>query len=308
MKYQVKRRINIEADLSDIISLIEDFTQWHKWSPWTIIEPDCHLTYSGKPGEASHSMSWDGDIIGSGTNTLMGKTEDRIYYDLKFIKPFKSKAKASFLFEKQDGSIKVTWVLDSSMPFFLFFMVKSMKNWIGMDYDRGLRMLKEVLEKGGIHAKTSFKGKSHLDGFNYIGIQKSVPFSEIGPEMAKDFDTLHTQVVEKSTNPPKNWICVYPKMDMKTMMMTYIAAVSDENIGDIELSQDFVRGFIKKGPALEVTHDGSYEFLGNAWSMGMMHQRAKKLKSSDFPFEQYWNDPKESSAAKLKTSVFFPIK
>jgi len=48
---------------------------------------------------------------------------------------------------------RVTWSMQSSLPFFLFFMRKSFENFVGMDYDRGLRMLKEQLESGKISSR-----------------------------------------------------------------------------------------------------------------------------------------------------------
>ena len=34
---------------------------------------------------------------------------------------------------------ELTWTMDSSLPFFLFWMKKSMEGFIGMDYDPGLK-------------------------------------------------------------------------------------------------------------------------------------------------------------------------
>ena len=308
MKYRVDRSTIIHKDLEHILPLIEDFTKWHLWSPWTIIEPDCKLNFTGKPGEPGHSMSWEGDIIGSGTNTLLEKRDKQLNYDLKFIKPFKSRAKVSFIFEPKEGSTKVRWTMDSSMPFFLFFMIKTMKNWIGMDYDRGLSMLKEIAEKGAFRAKTKVSGSCDLGGYGYVGIKKTVPFSQLGQEMEKDFARLQSEIADKLAQQPKHFLSLYPKMDMKNMRMTYIAAVSDEGAQKMELGREYVRGSIKKGKAFEVKHDGPYDFIGNAWSMGMMHLRAKKMRPSGVPFEEYWNDPRQTEPKDLKTSIFFPLK
>ena len=91
-------------------------------------------------------------------------------------------------------------------------------------------------------------------------------------------------------------------------MITYIAAVSDENIKDKDFGPQTASGRLDDSQALEIHHEGSYEFLGNAWSMGMMHLQAKKQKQKGFPFEMYWNNPKEVSPEELKSSVYFPIK
>ena len=308
MKYHVEKSTVINAPLSKVRPLIENFEKWDSWSPWKIVEPDCPTTIDGTPGESGHSMNWDGQIIGSGKNTLKNNSPSALSYDLAFFKPFKSQAATSFQFEELGEQTKVTWTMDSSMPFFLFFMVKTMKNWIGMDYDRGLRMLKEISEKGNVQAKTATKGTVDYKGFSYVGIQTSCGFDEMPKHMKADFERIVKDVVMDRKKGATHWVCLYPKFDMKNMKVTYIAAISDEDLKGEDLGPDYVKGSVPNTRALEITHDGSYEFLGNAWSMAMMYMRAKKFKANGHPFEQYWNSPMEVKPEELKTSIFMPIK
>ena len=307
MKFHVERSTSIKADLKKVKSLVDDFKQWNKWSPWTMVEPGCKMNYEGAMGEVGHKMSWDGEIIGSGTNTIEAVGANKIDYDLEFLSPNRSKAKTSFHFEEEGGEVKVTWTMDSSMPFFLFFMIPLMKAWIGMDYDRGLKMLKALAEKGEVNAKTTNEGSTSLDGFSYVGVQRTGSMDEIAQYMKEDFKKL-MKALESKGVVAKHWVSLYPKFDMKNQMMTYIAACSDENLKDVDLGPDFVRGEIKSGQALEIKHKGSYEFLGNAWSMGMMVLRAKKMKQGGVPFEYYWNNPNDTQEFDLETSVYFPLK
>ena len=307
MKYHVERSTLIKASMDKVQSLVKDFNHWNTWSPWTIAEPGCKISCEGNAGQVGHKMSWEGEIIGSGMNTLEAITENRMGYNLEFIKPFKSKAKTAFEFKKKGDEVEVTWAMDSSMPFFLFFMVPMMKAWIGMDYDRGLKMLKAMAEKGKVNAKTTNAGVTDFKGFAYVGLQRTGSMDEIAKNMGADFETLMKDVEAKGLN-PKHWVSLYPKFDMKNQMMTYIAAISVENADHVDMGPDYVSGTIDSGKMLEIKHDGSYEFLGNAWSMGMMCLRAKKMKQKPVPFEYYWNSPHETKEDDLKTSVYFPIK
>lgn len=304
MKYHVERSTLIQADISKVESLIKDFNQWNNWSPWTIAEPDCRIAIKGEIGQVGHQMHWDGQIIGEGMNTIESLDGNKINYDLQFIKPFKSQAKASLILTKEDKATKVTWTMDSRMPFFLFFMVPMMKAWIGMDYDRGLHMLKEMAEKGKIEAKSSNEGIKDFAGFNYIGLQRTTHMTDIAKNMQIDFEKLSKAVTAKGSN-PKHWLSLYPKFDIKNQTMTYIAAVSDEGVN---LGENYVKGSIENGKMLEIKHRGSYSFLSNAWSMGMMYLRAKKMKQKPVPFEYYWNNPQQVEEKDLETSIYFPLK
>lgn len=308
MKYRVEKSILINASKEKVISYIGDFNKWISWSPWNILELECPMEITGIPGKVGHAMSWDGSVIGSGKNTLKGIDEIGYHYDLQFIKPFKSEAKTSLLITEETGNTKVTWTMDSSLPFFMFFMINIMKNWIGLDYERGLRMLKEVCEKGSIKAKTTNNGIVDKNGFSYVGIQRTVDMKDMPTEMSKDFKTIMNDVITKRGKCAEQWICVYPKISMNTLQFTYVAAVSDEQLKDVDLGPEYIKGEIADGKVLEIKHDGSYEFLGNAWSMGMMYMRAKKYKGAGKPYEQYWNSPLETKPEDLKTSIFFPVK
>lgn len=307
MKYNIEKSIEINADMDKVKGLVADFGTWNSWSPWTIAEPDCEVKVTGSAGTVGHEMFWDGEIIGSGTHTIREMSDGRIDFDLEFLSPYKSKAQTYFMFEKNGGSTKVTWGMDGSMPFFLFFMIPMMKQWIGMDYERGLKMMKAIAEKGKVNAKTKNEGIKDVEGFGYVGLERTCSMAEIKDVMPEDFGKLMKVLQENGKN-AKHWLSVYSKMNMKNGQMTYIAAMSDEDLEGVELGSEFKIGKIKGGKMLEIKHEGSYDFLGNAWSMGMMIVRAKKMKQNAAPFEYYWNNPDGTEESELKTSVYFPVK
>jgi len=40
MKLDIEKTTVIEAPVSKVRTLIEDFDCWSSWSPWTVLEPD----------------------------------------------------------------------------------------------------------------------------------------------------------------------------------------------------------------------------------------------------------------------------
>lgn len=312
MKYQVEKSIVIHSDLASVRQWVADFNAWSCWSPWNVLEPGCPVTLVGEPAEIGHSMEWDGQVIGAGKNTLSHVNDTELVNALEFYRPWKGKATATFKFEAlgtdESPQTQVTWTLDASLPFFLFFMVKMMKNWVGMDYERGLKMLKAMIEEGSIGCETLNEGITDYQGFSYKGIQRTCTIDEMPEQMKKDFEKLVDDIVIKGGKQAMHWVTIYPKFDIKNGIATYIAAVSDENLADISLDSSYVSGSIKSSQAYEIKHNGTYEMLGNAWSMGMMNLQAKKLKGSGYPFEQYWNSPAEVEPKDLKTSIYFPVK
>lgn len=308
MKFSVTRSIDINSPISDVKKHIEDFSLWALWSPWTILEPSCKIEVQGDSGIIGHSMMWEGKFIGSGKNVLIASNDNSLSYDLEFYKPWKSQASVSFLFESNDDVTRVSWKMDSSMPFFMFFMIKTMRNMIAMDYDRGLRMLKALVEDSELKCLSQEKGTCKHEGFDYIGIKRTVDFEDMPQKMAKDFEKIVNDVVINGKKSAQHWVTIYPKFDLRKMQATYIAAISSESLDDLTLDENYTKGTLLSGNSLEISHTGSYDFIGNAWSMGMMLVRGRKLKARYFPFEQYWNSPFEVPPEELQTSIFFPYK
>lgn len=303
MKFSLSRNKTINKPLSEVRPLIADFNNWQQWSPWSIIEPGHGLQVSGSPGEVGHTMEWDGKVIGAGKNTIKSVTDTEVTYNLDFLSPYKSSSVTAFTFSEENGATTVTWSMETSMPWFLFLMIPMMKSWIEMDYDRGLTMLKAVAEAGGVNATTSNEGIVDFEGFSYVGLEKTSTMDDMPTEMEALFYRLKNEYGMEA----KHWVSIYPKVNMKTKMFTYISAASDE-CDTSRLGNDYLKGSIKSSKMLKITHRGSYEFLGNAWSMGMMHFRALKLKKAGPPFEYYHNGPHDTAPEDLITDIYFPIK
>ena len=168
----VQREILIKASKDKIKEVLIDFKQMVLWSPWNIIEPDATMIFNDKQSEVGAFQEWDGALIGAGSTELIKIDENKIDCDIVFKKPFKSKAKFSFILEEVNDQIKVIWSMDSSLPWYMFFFTKIMSAMIGMDYDRGLRMLKEYIETGKILSKLKIDANSNLEDISYIWTNK----------------------------------------------------------------------------------------------------------------------------------------
>lgn len=306
MKYQVKSSTTISKDAEHVKKFVADFKEWEKWSPWTITDPGIKMSYEGSPGQVGHKMSWEGEINGIGTQELIGQNGGTFTYDLRFMKPWKSQADVTIELSDQGGQTEVTWTMDSKMPLFLFFLIPMMRVMIKMDFDRGLRMLKEIAEKGEIDVETTNNGIRPVEGFSYVGLQRSVTMDEMRLQAPEDFKRIMKDL-EGIGKRAQHWVMLYPKFNMVKGTLTYIAAISDEQLQDGDLGGDYVKGKVASGDALEISHRGSFDFIGNAWSMGMMYVRAKKIKTG-IPYEYYHNNPMNTAERDLRTSIIFPVK
>lgn len=304
----VEESILIDQKAEKVYAILSDYHHWQQWSPWLLAEPDCEV----KVSEKGDFYQWDGSIVGSGEMTITKTSEkcDFLAMDLHFLKPWKSFATVAFYLEEKDNITHLRWTMDSSLPFFLFWMKKSMVAFISADYQRGLRLLKDLLETGKPNSHITFQGLKQYKGSAYIGIKRRISIHEVDAYMSKDFEKLmglyHQQWKSLQAGPP---FTLYHKWDLVGQKVYYTAAVPVSKI-PTEISPEFVTGSLPDMSVYSLLHQGPYRHVANAWSAGMMHQRSKKFKPLKKypPFEVYWNSPKDTPAMELKNEILFPAK
>ena len=307
-KINVNASILIEATPEKIYPIISDLNHWKEWSPWVLAEPHAEITVA-KDGKYHF---WSGEIIGSGNLKINEETENEsLTMDLQFLKPWNSKAKTHFeLIPEENGTI-VKWSMQSSLPFFLFWMKKQMEVFVKMDYQRGLHLLKDLIETGKTNSELKFKGIKKFYGKQYIGIKSTSTPDEIPKHMERDFTQLMQFLMQQNNKPflSGNAVAIYHKFDVVKGKVVYIAAHPVSQIPD-DLPKDFFIGKIPELKAYTIRHKGPYRHIGNAWAAGMMHQRSKKFKSSRKipPMEIMYNSPMDTPENELVSEILFPIR
>ena len=280
----------IDCPLEKVFEVVRDFQSWPTWSPWLIADPECHLEIE------KEWYSWEGAICGSGRMDVLDEVENEsINYDLNFLKPFKSQADVKMIFSREgDNKTEVTWTMDTSLPFFLFWMKKSMMAYIGMDYERGLLMLKDLVETGAVPSHLECPGREPSPSFVGVGIRCTAKLDDFEEEMGANFKKV------RKAYPEGEGFSVYYKWDVVNGAMTYLIGVKLEKTpGVIPDGMELVTA-----PVMEVyavRHRGCYRHLANGWSAGMMHGRSKQFKHSKKfpPFEIYEDENEKEPVVKI---------
>lgn len=307
-KMKIARSIEIAAPIDKVFNQLNQFASWPTWSPWLIQEPEAKVDMASN----GKSYSWAGKKVGEGKMKVVSEEPMRsVDYDLEFLKPWKSQAKVKFETEKlSNGNTKVTWGMDSSLPFFMFWMKNKMEAFIGNDYDRGLRMLKDYLENGQVYSQMSNEGISQFPGSKYIGVRRKATVDNAPNAMKSDFENLASETIGKYAGlDMTNAICIYHKWDLVKGDVEYTAAIMCDEIPS-GLSDNYVQGSLAPSKQLRIKHTGKYDHLGNPWSMayGMIQRKEVKPIKKYHPYESYGNSPKNTKPEDLVTYLHFPVK
>ncbi|MDC0325642.1 SRPBCC family protein [bacterium] len=305
-KFSIQKAIQINVSVEEAFESVWDFRQWNSWSPWIIAEPDCELSYA----DDGKSYTWDGKIIGSGQMEVLEELPGNcIQYRLTFLKPWKSVSDVTFLFAQKDEGVEVTWTMNGSLPWFMFFMKSMMTAAIGMDYERGLNMLKDHLETGEVPSKLEFQGVVDFQGIKYLGVRSRCAIPEIGPKMQKDFGRMVSWLKEQEVESNGKPFAIYHDFQIAKGITEFTCCIPVNSIST-KLPDEMLSSELPNCKAYQIKHTGPYRHLGNAWSAGIMHSRAKVFRQDRKAptFEIYESDPHTTPENDLVTVLHFPLK
>ncbi len=306
-KINVRRTIIINKPIEVVFKEVNNFNNWKDWSPWLRLETEADVIIEphGK------QYKWNGQIIGSGEMKIEKEVENvSVHCDLTFLTPFKSKAKTNIYFNKVEEGTEVSWTMDSSLPFFMFWMKNSMENFIGMDYDRGLKMLKDKAEKGAVPSHLEINGSVNFEGGKYVAIKRECKMNQMFEKMPSDFSKLMPKAHQEwkalmNGNP----FSIYHKWDLKNKTVAYSACFPISEFPE-DLPSEFSTGVYPSSKMYKVTHTGAMDHISNAWSAQMMRMRNKVFKGNKrvHPIEVYLNSPMDTPTDELKAEILFGMK
>lgn len=305
-KFAVDRSIVIQRSSEEVFDKVADFAHWREWSPWLCAEPNATVTVSDNSNSIGSKYAWEGKIVGAGELEHESLSPgSRIEDKIRFFKPFKSESNVVFDFEPDDNGTKVTWKMQGALPWFMFWMKPMMQSLISMDYERGLKMLKEWIETGQIKSKTENKGVQNIGPLCMAGVRRISKLSEVSKWMGGDLKIAKQKLDEQSIQ-INGCMAVYHKFNLRTQQMEYTSGYITSDVVDVPGLNTWNIGNAR---ALRCDHIGSYGHLGNGWFAANQIARNTKLKqSSAGAFEIYRNDPESVAEEDLVTEIYLPLK
>ena len=136
----------VDAPAATVHTLVADFHEWRKWSPWEDLDPDLQRTYDGAGVGASYA--WSGNKrAGEGRMTFTSITPEQVVVDLEFLKPFKAQNVVTFDLTPAGAGTKVAWTMAGQRNLAFAVMGKLFfDKAIGKDFTKGLASLKAAAE------------------------------------------------------------------------------------------------------------------------------------------------------------------
>jgi uncharacterized protein YndB with AHSA1/START domain len=146
--FRVSRSGMIAAPAAVVFEQVNTLRNWDAWSPWAKLDPNATQTFEGPPSGPGSSFSWAGNNkVGAGKMTILeSKPNERVLFQLDFLKPFKSTSNTEFTFQPEGAQTRVTWTMTGKNNFFAkaFSMFMDCDKMVGGDFEKGLGQLNTV--------------------------------------------------------------------------------------------------------------------------------------------------------------------
>lgn len=146
---EVSRSIQINAPAEKVYPHVANLHAFQEWSPWSRLDPDMTVEFSGPEAGAGQKMSWTSqkDDVGSGSQEIVAVEENRtVVADLEF--GGMGTATARFELEPEGDATRVTWSFKTDLgnnPLARMYG-RTIEINVASQYDTGLATLKRAVE------------------------------------------------------------------------------------------------------------------------------------------------------------------
>ena len=146
----VERSVVVKADPAEVFSLVNDFREFNKWSPWATYDPEgTQYEFSGPAAGVGSRMAWSSEHpnVGSGAQEIVESQPNTMVKSKLTFEGFESASYATFNLAATEGGTRLTWAFDANLDGMVGrYMGLMLDKWVGADYERGLARLKELAE------------------------------------------------------------------------------------------------------------------------------------------------------------------
>lgn len=331
----IERSTVIKASPEEVFAVVNDLTRASEWSPWAKQDANTKFAIDGPPTGVGAKMSWSSVKLGNGTQEIL---ESEPFSHVRIKLEFSGGGGfASFALAPVEGGTKIVWSLDTEAGYnpIARYMGLFLDAFAGKDYERGLVLLKELVESASdastrealadpgtgalppdmfspVAADPS-KGPEvvTVEARTVVRAQGSAPAAEdaaisaaLGTVFQKILTYAEANFLEVGGAAPtavtishENGIWTFEA----AMPLSSKPASPPADAEGVQVGQSYA------GKAVKVTHKGPYSSLKASYERLHAYAQENKLKETGLAWEEYVGDPAETGDDGLLTNVYIAV-
>ena len=309
---RVEVSMPVDAPPATVYALVNDFRRVDLWSPRTATDPNARIVFSGPNRGVGATVTWDGVIVGSGTQTIVeSRANEHVATTINPGEP--GEARTWFDIDREDGKTRVTWGFahDHGLNLVGRYFALLLSGVVKRDYENGIRALKELAET---LPRTDF-GDLDIEHLVVEPVQIVYLPTTSQPEPAAISDAMGKAYFEilsfidthglTEAGAPLSIVRGFAGSEMRFDAAIPVRGVTDAVPRD---GAAVKVGNTYSGPAIRIRHVGSYRQLGTTHRKITAYLAALGLERNGDAWETYVSDPTRVPEAQLLTDVYYPIR
>lgn len=310
--HQVEVSTEVDAPPATVFALVDDFRRFTLWAPWADTDPNARFIYSGGNRGKGATVTWDGTIIGNGTQTI---TESRPfeYVGIVINAGEPGEARSWFRLEPGVGTTIVHWGFeaDYGMNIVGRFFASMLGGVVARDYESGLANLKELAESLPT-ADFSDLEIEHLIvepvEIAYLPTTSQPEPSAISDAMGKAYFRILAFIDEHGLQDAGAPISIMRTFSGSSLVFDAAIPVRGVTEATPRDGAGVKLGATYGGPVIRVRHTGSYRQLTNTHRKITAYLAALGIERNGDAWESYVSDPGKTPENELLTYIYYPIK
>ena len=308
---RVEVTTNIDAHPPIVFALINDFHRVSLWSPWLDTDPNARIVFSGPVRGVGAAMTWDGAIIGTGTQVIK---ETRPFEFIETaINPGESGEHRSwFELEGQNGTTTVTWSYEADQGYNVVARYFSLllSGVVQRDYELGLSRLKDLAET----LPNADFGDIEIDHMIVDAVDIAFHPTTSVPEPSAMSDAMGAAYFEilsfidehglQEAGAPLSITRSFSGSELQFdagIPVRGLNVATPRDDASVKIGQTFA------GTAIRVRHIGAYRTLGQTHRKIAAYLAALDIERVGDAWESYVSDPTKVPEAELLTYIYYPI-
>lgn len=302
----------IDAPPATVFALVNDFRRVDLWAPRTATDPNARVVFSGPPRGVGATVTWDGVIVGSGTQTIVeSRPWEHVATTINPGEP--GEARTWFDIGHEDGKTRVTWGFahDHGLNLVGRYFALLLSGVVKQEFETGIAELKTLAES---LPRTDF-GDLEVEHLVVDPLQIAYLPTTSPPEPAAISQAMgkaYFQILSfidahdlAEAGPPMSIVRGFAGSQLRFDAAIPVRGVTDATPRDAAAVK---LGYTYAGPAIRVRHVGSYRQLGSTHRKIAAYLAALGLERNGDAWETYISDPTRAPEAELVTDIYYPVR
>ena len=308
---RVEVTTSIDANPATVFALVNDFHRVSLWSSLTDTDPNARIVYSGPVRGVGATLTWDGAIVGTGTQVITdsqpfrhistsinpaGDGESRSWFDLK----------------GGDGETTITWGFETDYGYNVIgrYVALMLKDAIRRDHETSLTNLEDLAESlpsanfSDIEIEHITVAATQIAYLPTTAVPEPAAISQaMGDAYFKILSFIDEHGLQEDGAP----ISITRSFSGSELM--FDAAIPTRGVGDatprdgttVKIGETYA------GSVIRIKHVGPYRTLGATHLKIAAYLAALGIARTGDAWESYVSDPTKVPEGELLTYVYYPI-